>query len=93
MQKYIDCIYRIQNLLFAITAFKDCISAPRLATSGATSGTSATAAILETMKERTEEGLTFYLEEVEEEEVVVLQVVLLEGLGEVPDVVVDDDDY
>ena len=93
MQKYIDCIYRIQNLLFAITAFKDCINAPRLATSGATSGTSATAEILETMKERNEEDLTFYLEEVEEEEVAVLQVVLLEGLGEVPDVVVDDDDY
>ena len=92
MQKYIDCIYRIQNLWFAITAFKDCISAPRLATSGATSGTSATAAILETMKERNEEDLTFYLEEVEEE-VVVLQAVLLEGLGEVPDVVVDHDNY
>ena len=80
-------------MLFAITAFKDCISAPRLATSGATSGTSATAEIIETMKERTEEGLTFYLEEVEEEVVAVLQVVLLEGLGEVPVVVVDYDNY
>ena len=45
------------------------------------------------MKERTEEGLTFYLEEVEEEEVAVLQGVLLEGLGEVPVVVVDYDNY
>ena len=47
-----------KTLLF--TAFKDCISAPRLATSGATSGTSAMAKILEfefeshkkTMKDR-----------------------------------------
>ena len=37
-------------------------------------------------------GVTFYLGEVGEE-VAVLQGVLLEGLGEVPDVVVDDDDY
>ena len=37
-------------------------------------------------------GVTLYLEEVVEEEVAVLQGVLLEGLGEVPDVVVDHDD-
>ena len=52
---FVVSIYHIQNMSFLLTAFKtllftafkDCISAPRLATSGATSGTSAMTKILE----------------------------------------------